>query len=172
MLDTLGYDIELQEKYLADSKSGPCPCFKGVIHFYWREHHSRMIFTIWWMASFAVRHGTQWADMSIQLCRMDTSCMAGQMTSVCWLLVAMGKKKGILWNTRDNTLYEITVPNKSHFLDTVTNAITKGVIKKYNKPSDKNIQLNELGIKLSKLAKKEGWLNGLFCCNWYWDKLE
>ena len=33
MLDTLGYDIELQEKYLADSKSGPCPCFKGVIHF-------------------------------------------------------------------------------------------------------------------------------------------
>ena len=71
-------------------------------------------------------------------------------------VVAMGKKKGILWNTRDNTLYEITVPNKSHFLDTVTNAITKGVIKKYNKPSDKNIQLNELGIKLSKLAKKEG----------------
>ena len=41
-------------------------------------------------------------------------------------------------------------------VDTVTNAITKGVIKKYNKPSDKNIQLNELGIKLSKLAKKEG----------------
>ena len=68
----------------------------------------------------------------------------------------MGKKKGILWNTRDNTLYEITVPNKSRFLDTVTNATTKGVIKKYNKPSDKNIQLNELGIKLSKLAKKEG----------------
>ena len=33
MLDTLGYDIELQEKYLADSKSGPCPCFKGVIQF-------------------------------------------------------------------------------------------------------------------------------------------
>lgn len=25
---------ELQEKYLADSKSGPCLCFKGVIHFY------------------------------------------------------------------------------------------------------------------------------------------
>ena len=41
-------------------------------------------------------------------------------------------------------------------VDTVTNAITKGVIKKYNKPSDKNIQLNELGIKLSKLAKTEG----------------
>ena len=33
-LDALGYDIELQEKYLADSKLGPCSCFKGVIHFY------------------------------------------------------------------------------------------------------------------------------------------
>ena len=41
-------------------------------------------------------------------------------------------------------------------MDAVTNAITKGAIKKYNKPLDKNIQLNELGIKLSKLAKKEG----------------
>lgn len=69
-------------------------------------------------------------------------------------VVAMEKKKGILWNTRDNTLYEITVPNKTRFLDAVTNAITKGVIKKYNKPSDKNIQLNELKIALSKMAKK------------------
>ena len=46
-------------------------------------------------------------------------------------VVAMGKKKGILWNTRDNTLYEITVPNKTLFMDAVTNAITKGAIKKY-----------------------------------------
>lgn len=69
-------------------------------------------------------------------------------------VVAMGKKKGILWNTRDNTLYEITVPNKTLFMDAVTNAITKGAIKKYNKPSDKNIQLNELEIEFSKTAKK------------------
>ena len=46
------------------------------------------------------------------------------------------------------------MPNKTRFLDAVTNAITKGVIKKYNKPSDKNIQLNELKIALSKMAKK------------------
>ena len=69
-------------------------------------------------------------------------------------VVAMGKKKGILWNTRDNTLYEITVPNKSRFLDAVSNAITKGAIKKYNKPSDKNIQLDELRIELSNMVKK------------------
>ena len=68
-------------------------------------------------------------------------------------VVAMGKKKGILWNTRDNTLYEITVPNKTRFLNTVANAITKGAIKRYNKPSDENIQLNKLKIELSKMAK-------------------
>lgn len=61
-------------------------------------------------------------------------------------VVAMGKKKGILWNTRDNTLFEITVPNKIRFLDAVSNAITKGAIKKYNKPSDK--------IELSNLLRK------------------
>lgn len=69
-------------------------------------------------------------------------------------VVAMGKKKGILWNTRDNTLFEITVPNKARFMDAVTNAITKGAIKKYNKPSDKNIQLDELRIEFSKMVKK------------------
>lgn len=58
-------------------------------------------------------------------------------------VVAMGKKKGILWNTRDNTLFEITVPNKIRFLDAVSNAITKGAIKKYNKPSDKSIHFNQ-----------------------------
>ena len=70
-------------------------------------------------------------------------------------VVAMGKKKGILWNTRDNTLYEITVPNKTLFMDAVTNAITKGAIKKYNKPLDRSIQLNELKIELSKTLRKD-----------------
>ena len=69
-------------------------------------------------------------------------------------VVAMEKKKGILWNTRDNTLYEITVPKKARFLDAVTNAITKGAIKKYNKPSDKNIQLNDLKIELPKTVRR------------------
>lgn len=69
-------------------------------------------------------------------------------------VVAMGKKKGVLWNTRDNTMFEITVPNKKRFLDEVSNAITKGVIKKYNKPSDKELILSDLMIKFSNMAKK------------------
>lgn len=59
-------------------------------------------------------------------------------------VVAMQKEKGILWNIRDNSLFEITVPNKTRFLDAVSNTITKGVIKNYNKPSDKgySVELN------------------------------
>jgi hypothetical protein len=51
-------------------------------------------------------------------------------------------------------LFEITVPNKTRFLDAVSNAITKGAIKKYNKPSDKNVQLDELKIELSNRVKR------------------
>ena len=71
-------------------------------------------------------------------------------------IVAMGKKKGILWNTRDNTLFEVTVPNKKLFMDAVSNAITKGNIKKYNKPldSNKNVLLDKLRRKLSDISKK------------------
>ena len=110
---------ELQEKYLADPKSGPCPCFKaGDI--------------------FLLKRTPEQDD---------------------FYHLMNGKFCGEAWDAVSRYVYtalQITVPNKSHFLDTVTNAITKGVIKKYNKPSDKNIQLNELGIKLSKLTKKEG----------------
>ena len=110
---------ELQEKYLADPKSGPCPCFKAG-------------------DTFLLKRTPQQDD---------------------FYHLMNGKFCGEAWDAVSRYVYtalQITVPNKSHFLDTVTNAITKGVIKKYNKPSDKNIQLNELGIKLSKLAKKEG----------------
>ena len=49
-------------------------------------------------------------------------------------IVALGLKKGILWNTRNNTAYEITVPNKKKFLDAVANAITKNQITSYYEP--------------------------------------
>lgn len=47
-------------------------------------------------------------------------------------MVAMQLPKGILWNTRDNTLYEIEVPDREAFLDAVTQTITKGAIEKYH----------------------------------------
>lgn len=49
-------------------------------------------------------------------------------------MVAMNLQKGILWNTRDNTLYEIVVPDRMNFLDAVTKAVTKGAIERYYEP--------------------------------------
>ena len=69
-------------------------------------------------------------------------------------VVAMEKKKGILWNTRNNSVFEVTVPNKTRFSNAVANAITKGAIRKYYKPSDKSIQMDELKIKLMNIGRK------------------
>ena len=69
-------------------------------------------------------------------------------------VVAMEMKKGILWNTRDNKAYEVTVPNKTKFLNAVAIAITKGVLKKYNKPSEQDIQIAEFMINLANSKKK------------------
>lgn len=49
-------------------------------------------------------------------------------------VVARNLKKGILWNTRTNDMFEITIPNKAAFLDCVVNTITKHQISKYYKP--------------------------------------
>ncbi|ORY52142.1 P-loop containing nucleoside triphosphate hydrolase protein [Neocallimastix californiae] len=40
---------------------------------------------------------------------------------------ALGLKKGVLWNTKDNSMFNISIPNKKKFLDCVIQAITKGV---------------------------------------------
>lgn len=50
-------------------------------------------------------------------------------------MIAMNLQKGILWNTRDNTSYEIEVPDRGAFLNAVTKAITKGVIETYYEPA-------------------------------------
>ena len=49
-------------------------------------------------------------------------------------MVAMKMKKGILWNTRDSSMYSIKIKSTKNFMDSVTKAITKGAIQKYYKP--------------------------------------
>lgn len=61
-------------------------------------------------------------------------------------VVARKLKRGILWNTRTNEMYEILIPNRNVFLDTVVKTITKHQIVKYYKPKGgvswlKNLQL-------------------------------
>ncbi len=49
-------------------------------------------------------------------------------------MIALDIKKGILWNTRDNSMYSVEIKNTNSFMNNVTNAITKGAIQKYYKP--------------------------------------
>lgn len=45
-------------------------------------------------------------------------------------MVALGMEKGILWNIRNNEMYEITIPSKTEFMKSVIKTITKGRLKK------------------------------------------
>ena len=45
-------------------------------------------------------------------------------------LVALDKEKGRLWNTKKNEMYEITIPDKTAFMQKVIKTITKGRVKK------------------------------------------
>lgn len=49
-------------------------------------------------------------------------------------MIALKIEKGILWNTRDNTRYEIHVPNRDIFLNAVAKAVTKGKLGRYYSP--------------------------------------
>ena len=46
-------------------------------------------------------------------------------------MIALKLKKGILFNTRNNQMYEIRIPNKKKFMNAVVNTVTKGKIRKY-----------------------------------------
>ncbi len=50
-------------------------------------------------------------------------------------MVALNLSKGILWNVRDNTMFEISIPDKKAFLDAVVTAITKRNVTEYIKPN-------------------------------------
>ena len=47
-------------------------------------------------------------------------------------VVALGLKKGILWNVRTNEMYKIKVPNRRKFMNQVVRTITKGVVTEFH----------------------------------------
>ena len=59
-------------------------------------------------------------------------------------VVAKKLKKGILWNTRTNDMYEISIPEKGKFLDCVAKTITKHQLIKYYKPKGGTAWLKNL----------------------------
>lgn len=82
-------------------------------------------------------------------------------------MVAMNLQKGILWNTRDNTSYEIEIPERKDFLNAVAKAVTKGVIEDYYEPDRKqpesiknsvrkNLERNDMG-KFAVIDTETNW---------------
>lgn len=50
-------------------------------------------------------------------------------------MIALKIDKGILWNTRDNTRYEIHIPDRDAFLNAVAKATTKRKLERYYHPA-------------------------------------
>lgn len=50
-------------------------------------------------------------------------------------MIALEIEKGILWNTRDNTRYEIRIPDRDAFLDSVAKTTTKRKLERYYYPA-------------------------------------
>lgn len=69
-------------------------------------------------------------------------------------MTAMNLEKGILWNTRNNTLYEIKVPDRKKFMDAAVKAATKGMIENYYEP-DKKLQKIYKKLKTPEKESKE-----------------
>lgn len=71
-------------------------------------------------------------------------------------MIAMNLKKGILWNTRDNSSYEIKIPDRKSFLDAVTKTVTKGIIENYYKPlhSSQELDINSIKNAPKKIEKR------------------
>lgn len=46
-------------------------------------------------------------------------------------MFALGLNKGVLWNTRNNECFAISIPNPQAFMDAVVKAVTKGYLSKY-----------------------------------------
>ena len=57
-------------------------------------------------------------------------------------MVAFGLKKGILWNTKTNEQYTITIPDEGMFIEAVMKTVTKGKAKRsyiQNRMMEENI---------------------------------
>ncbi len=57
-------------------------------------------------------------------------------------MIALGLKKGVLWNTQNNAMYEITIPDRTAFIKAVIKTITKQSIIQFNL-NDKYCSVNK-----------------------------
>lgn len=63
-----------------------------------------------------------------------TELAHGHFLQCATYMVSLGLEKGILWNVKDNSMYEIRVPDKKKFMDAVVRVITKGEVQEFYEP--------------------------------------
>lgn len=68
-------------------------------------------------------------------------------------LIALKKQYGALWNTKNNSMYLIEIPDRKLFMDKVSKAVTKGLVEKYY--GKKNIKLDTDKENKKKEKKKK-----------------
>ncbi len=70
-------------------------------------------------------------------------------------MVALEKEKGVLWNTHNNSCYEIRIPDRGAFLDAVAKAATKRELDRYYPPNTtKNNQQLKIGVDINEGERK------------------
>lgn len=76
------------------------------------------------------------ADGTVYELKFTTALNHEHFLQTASYMLALGLKKGILWNTKDGSAYSVSIPDKKAFIDAVTACITKGRMKKYHTPGD------------------------------------
>ena len=77
VLETKVFD-DYQEKYLANPKSGPCPCFKKGDTFLLKSPPERDDFYHMLNGKIVPKHGMPSVGTSTPHCRADRLCISGQ----------------------------------------------------------------------------------------------
>ena len=75
-------------------------------------------------------------------------------------MVGLKLNRGILWNTKDNKMYEIAIPNKKRFMDLVAKAITKGLFTQYyetTQPYVKKEEAKEVRMNFAVIDTETTW---------------
>ena len=72
-------------------------------------------------------------------------------------MVALKLQKGILWNVRDNTRFEITIPDVDRFLDAVAKTISKNSLSRYYKPVTDNIEEKSYKSNFAVIDTETNW---------------
>lgn len=77
-------------------------------------------------------------DNTVYELKYVTELMHEHFLQCACYMVAFGLKRGVIWNTRNNIKYQISIPDEKLFLDAVSRVITKGVCREYFKPKTHN----------------------------------